>query len=77
MAQRAPLLSTVCLKGSLGSLQMFESEKSHAQQPTKVIIRKSTGEVSLVEQDTIEYVSAAYTFTENKYVCSYILIYVC
>ena len=65
MAQRAPLLSTVCLKGSLGSLQMFESEKSHAQQPTKVIIRKSTGEVSLVEQDTIEYVSLAYHITSD------------
>ena len=44
---------------------MFESEKSHAQQPTKVIIRKSTGEVSLVEQDTIEYVSLAYHITSD------------
>ena len=39
---------------------MFELEKYHAQQPTKVIMHKSRNEVSLVEQNTIEYVPLAY-----------------
>ena len=44
----------------------------YARAQRKVIMHKSCGEISLVEQDTIEYVSAAYLkfiikFPRKKY----------
>ena len=51
------VILNVFLKFRFGSHQILTEGSTYSQLPTKVIVEKSRGEVSLMGQDTIENVS--------------------